>query len=141
MASTPSIVFYSEIFTIEQKLRAKLNRLLPDDMELSHFSVLNHLVATHGECTPLQLAKALNVTKGAMTNTLSRLEVLGFVHIRKDWDDARRKHVSISQSGKLARDMALQATAPVFEDLSEILSDDELKQMLTNLRRVRLKIS
>ncbi|HNK68572.1 MAG TPA: helix-turn-helix domain-containing protein, partial [Flavobacteriales bacterium] len=43
-------------------------------MELSHFSVLNHLARTGEERTPAQLARAFHVTRGAMTNTLTKLE-------------------------------------------------------------------
>jgi predicted dehydrogenase len=42
-----------------------------------------------------------------MTNTLAKLEWAGHVHIRPDWDDARRKLVSISPSGRAAREAAI----------------------------------
>ena len=77
-------------------------------MELSHFMALNHLARASSERTPAQLADRFHVTRGAMTNTLSRLEAAGHVHIRPDWDDARRKLVSISPAGRAARDAALR---------------------------------
>lgn len=68
-------------------------------MEISHFSVLNHLVFVGGERSPAQLANTFHVTRGAMTNTLAKLEWAGYVHVRPDWDDARRKMVAISRPG------------------------------------------
>ena len=97
-------------------MRARLTKVLPNRMEISHFSVLNTL-SRGGEKTPAQLAKAFHVTRGAMTNTLSKLEMAGYVHIRPDWDDARRKLVSISPAGKSAREAALAAITPMIQEM------------------------
>ena len=102
--STLAISLFSEVLTVDQLLRLQLAKVLPKGMELSHFSVLNHLAHINIERTPAQLAKSFHVTRGAMTNTLRRLEASGYVHIRPDWDDARKKRVAISSSGRMARD-------------------------------------
>ena len=60
-------------------------------MAISHLSVLNHLSSLQNEKTPMQLAKSFHVTKGAMTNTLSKLEASGYIDIRPDLNDARKK--------------------------------------------------
>ncbi|MEO0390987.1 MAG: helix-turn-helix domain-containing protein, partial [Pseudomonadota bacterium] len=91
---TSAIALFSEILAADQVVRSRLSRVLPKGMVLSHFSVLNQL-AWHGEeRTPAQLAEVFNLTRGALTNTLSKLEAAGYVHIRPDWDDARRKLVA-----------------------------------------------
>ena len=95
-----AVALFSEILTNEQLIRNRLSRVLPKGMEISHFSVLNHLARIGDERSPAQLAKSFHVTRGAMTNTLSKLEWAGYVHIRPDWDDARRKMVAISPSGE-----------------------------------------
>ena len=118
--STLAISLFSEILTVDQLLRLQLAKVLPKGMELSHFSVLNHLAHINVERTPAQLAKSFHVTRGAMTNTLRRLEMSGYVHIRPDWDDARKKKVAISQTGRMARNGAIAAVAPV---LNEVVSD------------------
>jgi hypothetical protein len=73
--STLAISLFSEILTVDQLLRLQLAKVLPKGMELSHFSVLNHLAHINVERTPAQLAKSFHVTRGAMTNTLRRLEM------------------------------------------------------------------
>ena len=93
-----AVALFSEILTNEQLIRNRLSRVLPKGMEISHFSVLNHLARVGDERSPAQLAKSFHVTRGAMTNTLSKLEWAGYVHIRPDWDDARRKMVAILAS-------------------------------------------
>ena len=108
-----AVTLFSEILTADQLLRNRLTKVLPKGMEISHFSVLNHLAFVGDERTPAQLAKSFHVTRGAMTNTLSKLEWAGYVHIRPDWDDARRKLVAISPAGKRARDQAISSITPM----------------------------
>ena len=135
-----AIALFSEILTSEQLLRNRLSRVLPKGMEISHFSVLNHLARINDERTPAQLAKSFHVTRGAMTNTLSKLEWAGYVHIRPDWDDARRKMVAISPAGRRARDAALAAISPMISDLTTELGDDRVRAVLPILRELRQKL-
>jgi DNA-binding MarR family transcriptional regulator len=121
-------------------LRNKLGRVLPKGMEISHFSVLNHLASTSSERTPAQLAKSFHLTRGAMTNTLGKLERAGYIHIRPDWDDARRKQVAISPAGRSARDVALAGIGPVIEKLVTEMGGDKLRLALPILRDLRLKL-
>lgn len=135
-----AIALFSEVFTTDQLARNLIARVLPKGMELSHFSVLNHLAHLNDERSPAQLADAFHVTRGAMTNTLSKLEWAGHVHIRPDWDDARRKFVSISPSGRSARDAALAAVAPVISDVVRAVGADKVKAALPVLRDLRLRL-
>ncbi len=138
-ASALAISLFSELLTADQLLRARLTRVLPNRMEISHFSVLNHL-ARGGERTPAQLARVFHVTRGAMTNTVSKLEMAGYVHIRPDWDDARRKMVSISPAGQMARAAALEAITPFFDEMLAELGEDRVKAALPVLRELRLRL-
>lgn len=74
---------FAEVFMADQLARNVVSRALPKGMEISHFSVLNHLAHIAEERTPAQLAATFHVTRGAMTNTLSKLVWAGHVHIRQ----------------------------------------------------------
>ena len=135
-----AVTLFSEILTADQLLRNRLSRILPKGMEISHFSVLNHLAFVADERTPAQLADTFHVTRGAMTNTLNRLEWAGYVHIRPDWDDARRKFVAISPAGEHARDEAVRAIAPVFDNVVATLGAERIRSALPLLRDLRQQL-
>jgi DNA-binding MarR family transcriptional regulator len=135
-----AITLFSEILTADLLLRNRLSKVLPKGMEISHFSVLNHLVVVSGERTPAQLAQTFHVTRGAMTNTLSKLELAGHVHIRPDWDDARRKMVAISPAGRQARTLAISSIAPMINQVVGELGTDKVRSVLPILRDLRAKL-
>ena len=135
-----AVSLFSEILMADQLARSRLTRALPRGMELSHFSVLNHLVRVGLERTPAQLAKTFHVTRGAMTNTLGKLEMAGYIHIRPDWDDARRKMVAISPAGRNARDAAIAGIAPIISEVVTELGQERVKATLPILRELRTKL-
>jgi DNA-binding MarR family transcriptional regulator len=135
-----AITLFSELLTADQLVRNRLSKVLPKGMEISHFSVLNHLAGMSDERSPAQLAKSIHVTRGAMTNTLSKLEWAGYIHIRPDWDDARRKMVAISPAGRQARDAALAAISPMINELVGDLGDAKVRAALPLLRELRLRL-
>jgi len=136
-----AISLFSEILMVEQLARGQVARVLPKGMELSHFSVLNHLAYSAEEKSPAQLAKTFHLTRGAMTNTLHKLEWAGWVHVRPDWDDARRKMVAISPAGQKARDAAIAVIAPVIADVVGSVGEDEVRKVLPVLRAMRNRLS
>ena len=139
-SSTLAISLFSEILTVDQLLRNGLAKVLPKGMELSHFAVLNQLANIGMERTPAQLAKSFHVTRGAMTNTLAKLEMAGYVHIRPDWEDARRKFVAISPAGQLARTTALASVSPIVSGLIDNIGSDKVKLVLPILRELRQRL-
>ncbi len=131
------LILLSEIATIEQLARNKLDNALPKDLNISSFSVLNHFSGSRAEKTPLQLARSFHVTKGAMTNTLNKLEKQGYIHVRPDWNDARKKCVSISQSGIDARNNAMKSIKPILDEIIQKTNHMTKKSLLGDLRNFR----
>ena len=137
---TLAIMLFSEVLGTEQVLRNRLSKVLPRGMEISHFAVLNNLAWRDVERSPAQLAEIFNVTRGAITNTLTKLEWAGYIHIRPDWDDARRKVVSISPAGRQAREDALGKIAPMITKVVDDLGEDKVRAALPILRELRNQI-
>ena len=132
-----TVSLFSEVLASEQLMRGRLSRALPKGMELSQFVMLNYLSWQNKERSPAELARTFNLTKGALTNTLSKLEKYGYIHIRPDWDDARKKLVLISNAGDRARDESVLAITPVLEDVMSKLNKNKLRDGLRFLRELR----
>lgn len=137
---TLATALFSELFMADQLARNRLSRVLPKGMELSHFSVLNHLAHLDAPRSPAKLAEAFHLTRGAMTNTLSKLEWAGHIHVTPDWDDARRKQIVISPAGRRARDAALEAIAPLLNDFVAAIGPDKVRATLPVLRELRVRL-
>lgn len=128
---------FSEVLITAQLARDMVRDVLPKGMQISHFSALNLLAHLNVERTPAELADAFSVTRGAMSNTVARLEWAGYVHVRPDWDDARRKFVSISPAGRVARDAALAALMPKIAQVVHDMGADQVRATLPVLRLLR----
>ena len=138
-ADALAVTLFSEMLVADQLIRARLSKALPKGMELSHFTVLNYLAQTPVERSPTDLARTFHLTRGAMTNTLSKLEWAGHVHVRPDWDDARRKRVAISPAGIAARNAALAAILPIMSDAVRDIGTQGTRAAIPVLRKIRQK--
>lgn len=129
--------FLTEIGIIAQLAGTAFEKAMPAGMTMPQFEVLHHLARLGGEWTPLRLANAMQLTKGAMTNTLGHLSRKGYVAIRPDDRDGRSKLVSLTDEGLAARDKAIAALAPELAALVEGVSAELLAEAIPLLEKVR----
>jgi DNA-binding MarR family transcriptional regulator len=128
---------FNEIGIISQLSSNRLERVLPAGMSIAQFSLLNHLVRLGGAWAPSRLARAFQVTKGAMTNTMQRLEAQGLIRIAPDPEDARGKLVEITDSGRKMRDKCVRATGEVMADIVRLVPADDVRAALPLLEHLR----
>jgi len=136
-ADPPLFRLLNEIGIIEQLARSRFERLQPDGLPLSQFSVLNHFVRLGGERNLVALARAFQVTKASMTNTVQKLEARGWVQLRPDPADGRAKLVSITPAGRLARQRAIARLEGLLAELGEAFPAYEVLDALPFLTRLR----
>ena len=137
--SDPSIVFnfFTEVGIISQLSTSLFERALPDGLTSSQFSVLNWFSRVDNEASPGRLATAFQVTAGAMTNTLKKLEAKGLVTIEPDVSSGRQKKVTRTAKGEETRNRAIEAAAPVFEEFALLFGATEIPQQLPVLQKMR----
>ena len=128
---------FNEIGIVNQLASARFTRVLPGGLQLSQFSVLNHFVRLGGARSPVELARAFQVTKGTMTNTLQKLEAAGLVAVAPDPRDGRAKRVTITEEGRAMREAAIEALRPEVDVLARRLDLAALAAILPELRRLR----
>jgi DNA-binding MarR family transcriptional regulator len=128
---------FNEINIIAQLSSNEMVRVLPHGLTLSQFSVLNWFVRVDDAATPGRLATAFQVTKGAMTNTLQKLEQKRFVEIDADPESGRRKLVRMTGAGRQAREAAIAATHPILEAFLAKIGAAETAALLPKLAAIR----
>ena len=129
--------FFREVGIIQQLATTMFNKRLPDGLHVSHFSVLSNLVRLGEGKTPLALARAFQVTKGTMTNTLSTLQGHGFIQLKPNTSDGRSKLVFLTDEGRAFHVRAVESLGPAMAALDGLLDFDRMTEMLPDLAHVR----
>ncbi|MDA1370751.1 MAG: MarR family winged helix-turn-helix transcriptional regulator [Proteobacteria bacterium] len=129
--------FFNEIGIISQLSTALFERSLPEGLSNSQFGVLNWFVRVDSEATPGRLATAFQVTGGAMTNTLKKLEAKGLVRIEPDAHSGRKKRVTITAKGSTLRDRAISSAAPLLREFADVFPANKLERQVAVLQKIR----
>jgi DNA-binding MarR family transcriptional regulator len=130
-------VLMNEIGIINQLASARFEAAQSDGLRLSHFTLLNHLVRVGDGRTPVAIARAFQVTKGAITNTMHRLEERGLIHLTPDPDDGRGKRVWITEAGRARRLAAIASAEQAFAGIAAAIGASSVEAMIPELRRLR----
>ena len=134
---TLAFEFFNEIGIIGQLASNEMQRAMPHGLTQSQFSVLNWFCRVDDQATPGRLARAFQVSGGAMTNTLGKLAAKGFVRITPDPESGRSKIVRLTAAGRKARDEAIAATGPSLTGFLDRFPRSRLERALPLLRAVR----
>jgi DNA-binding MarR family transcriptional regulator len=134
----PTFQLFNEVGIIDQLAQHRAAQLLAPELNMPQFIVLNHLLRRGSDASQIELAHAMQVTKGAMSNTVSRLFEKGYITVQADPDDGRGKRVGLSTEGRRARDRAVAKLGQGLDGVAEALSAQELQQALTALRKLRV---
>ena len=129
--------FFTELGIIAQLSSTLFERNLPDGMTRSQFSVLNWFLRVDERATPGRLAEAFQVTRGAMTNTLKKLEARGLVSVEPDPHSGRQKTVRLTPVGREVHRQALATAFPLFRAFAEEIDMGTIRRQLDDLKRIR----
>ena len=133
----PDVQVFTQIAIIDQLVTNRLERVLPEGLSHAQFGVLTQLGRHGGDTTPAELARLFQVTKGAITNTLQRLEGQGFITVEPDPNDGRRKRISVTPAGVTVHDKALLAMRPLHDTLRSAFTEQEFVAVLPFLKALR----
>lgn len=127
----------NEIGIVSQLANNRAARLLSPGLNMSQFIVLNHLTRLGGERSMVQLASAMQVTKGAMSNTIARLQDKGLVAVKADPRDGRGKLVRLTLAGRAVRNGAVSKLGKGLAGMHAAIGADELAPALNTLTKLR----
>jgi len=129
----PSTVAWLRLARIYQKIDLRTAETMRRyGLSVSRFDVLNHAGTPEGR-TQQELARALLVTKGNVTQLLDAMEGDGLLERRRE---GRTKRIFLSDKGRCRRAevVALQEAA-IAADLSA-LDEDEMQTLIRLLRKI-----
>lgn len=133
----PAFALMTEISIIAQLAQHAAARLVAPELNMPQFIVLNHLVRRGQDSSLVDLASAMQLTKGAMSNTVARLHGKCFVAVESDPADGRGKRVRITLQGRAARDLAVARLGRGLAGLEPLLPRAELEGTLKALGKLR----
>ena len=131
----------TEVGIASQLLSARFERTRPGGLNEAQFTVLHHFARQNlAESTPTKLARAFQLSKGALTNTLQRLAALGFVALTPDPADGRGKIVRPTAAGLAARDAALADLTPSMGEVFADVPTTDIEAAYPLLRKLRMAL-
>ena len=134
---TASLGVVIRVMTLYRSLRREATRALePLDLELWEYDVLSAL-RRQGSPYVLpatRLARETDLSSGAMTNRIDRLETRGLVRRRPDRSDRRGVNVSLTAKGRKLIDKAIQYRLDSARDSLRALSPAQQRELARLLR-------
>lgn len=129
--------FFNEIGIINQLSRTAFEARLPAGVTIQHFSVLNHLIRVADGRTPLELARAFQVPKNSMTNTLSGLHAREWITFRPHPSDRRSKRVWLTDDGRAFRNQSIALLGEPIAALAGHLDMERIRRLTPALTEIR----
>jgi DNA-binding MarR family transcriptional regulator len=133
----PDVQVFDEIRYIEHLVRTTITRKLPVGLTYPQFEVMNLLSRRGDGISPLEVARALQMTKSGLTNTLQRLLARKLIHVEHCENDGRRKVIWLTPEGRTAYGQSMVAIRPKMEDLRDGFTQKEFRDALPFLKALR----
>ncbi|WP_374656483.1 MarR family transcriptional regulator [Phenylobacterium sp.] len=132
------VAVFNEIGIIEHLTRLSVTAHLPPGMTYAHVELLMRFHRDGDGQTPAELARAMLMSKAAMTSALQKMEAMGFIVLLSDVTDRRKKRVRLARGGREAHAELLKGMKWKMDALREGFTDAEFRQALPFLRSLRL---
>jgi DNA-binding MarR family transcriptional regulator len=133
----PDVQVFDEIRYIEHLVRTSIARKLPVGLTYPQFEVMNLLSRRGDGITPLDIARALQMTKSGLTNTLQRLCARKLARVEICEADGRRKRIWLTPEGRAAYGQSMAAIRPRMESLRDGFTQKEFREVLPFLKALR----
>ncbi|SFJ90547.1 MarR family winged helix-turn-helix transcriptional regulator [Thermoflavimicrobium dichotomicum] len=133
------------IESINERIERYLSKQLEDGepqykLTPSKFVLLRTLLLK-GKCMVANLAHEANLTSGATTLALNRLENDGLIIRTRDQMDRRIVWVELTEEGKSLVEKILYQRQKFFRQMLSVLTDEEQETFIYLLEKISLKLS
>ena len=137
LQTQPHVDVFGDIAVIGHYLRMSILRHLPEDMTYTQFQMLSYFVRNGDGQTPAELARALLITKGAITSVLQKMVSKGHILVLSDVEDRRKKRVTVTKAGLEAASLMFKSLRSETGALRDAFTDREFRDALPFLKALR----
>ena len=126
---------------LNKRLNREMEETLADfDLNFGEWKVLGTLwrVGEPHRSSPGELARMEDLSSGAMTNRLDRLEEAGYIRRLPDPSDRRAVQVELTDKGRRTWEKAVAAQAEKEAVVASALTEREKQQLTSLLRKLML---
>ena len=129
----PAVLAWLRLARVFQKIDTRSERFFrTHELNTAQFDVLEQVGAARG-MTQQELADALLVTKGNISQLLSKLEQAGMITRQQT---GRTNCLSLTEQGQALFELVVPQQEALIADLLTPLSDDEQRELLRLLRKL-----
>jgi DNA-binding MarR family transcriptional regulator len=132
LMSIPPLVF--------RAVRKKITKttLVEVDLDITphHFEIIR-LLEDKGTLHPSEIGEQLQIAKAQMTKLIDRLVALRIVEREIDTKDRRTHNIVLTSQAREMLDRHKQKTIDAVREIMSSLSNEELENLSTSLRRLR----
>jgi len=136
-ADHPDVQVFKEIQRIEYLARQSVSRCLPVGLTYPQYEVLSLMIRYGDGITPAEIARALDLTKNGLTNTLQRLSARSLARVEPCAADRRRKRVWLTPEGRQAYAQTMARVRPKIDGLRDGFTQKEFREALPFLKALR----
>ncbi|WP_417516442.1 MarR family winged helix-turn-helix transcriptional regulator [Minwuia sp.] len=122
---------------ISQLSTERARVVLGDDLPLPLFTILNHMIRLGDGTTVTDLARAFQSPQPGMSKSVQKLIGKGYMSAKDDADDARRKLLFLTESGRAAHRRALGKLGPDANFIFDDWTTEEMAALQKPLFRLR----
>jgi len=133
-ADHPTVQVFDEIRRIDNATRAAISEELPKGLTFAQYEVLSLLARRGDGFTPAEIARAVQVAKSGLTNTLQRLESGRLARVEPCGKDGRKKRVWLTPEGRAAYQQTMAGVRPKMDHLKEAFTTEEFREALPFLK-------
>ncbi len=124
---TQVTAIFREFGIVQERVEAILKKKLPAHLPAAQFKLLNHLIYTTNQNeTASDIAANSHVSLSAMSQVIKQVRLKGYVELKPQEHDTRKKKIIITQAGQQAHQEALMGLDSNFEGMAKSFSSEEL---------------
>ena len=129
---------FREFGIVQERVDAIFKNKLPAHLPTAQFKLLNHLIyTTNKNETASEIATNSHVSLSAMSQVIRQVRLKGYLQLRPQEHDTRKKEILITEAGRQVHQEALISLDSNLEGFANRFSSDDLEKLYLLINQFR----